>query len=1738
MIALPSSSCSSLSPALMSKIQEKTEDSDSFHIVWLQLIKTIQSTSIERFEDLKAAIKARHPSQYAGENLELLASDFRKDARELTTAGQYDHNLTLTMLKTFLLAGGSGNEDFRFQLRATKQKLDQALLDIGYKEKSAAQAHMVSKKLTYQDVCRQAEDAYRLQYDRKEWPPASHATDTRVPSATFGNVALPEGSAITRAEVLNLIQSQTPRQDTPKKGNCHNCGKPGHWSNKCPERNKNGRKNVPGSGTPTNATGAHKTQSWRTVPPPPGTATSKKVKDKAFNWCEKCRRWTTTHTTATHTGQRRNNASAPAPSAQANLSAFSVADPSVWMFDFNDPVRKDQPTSMESIYAFLFSKATILLVYSVIFCLVAPKFANLALQALRSTPWTSFLMWVADSLRHVLREQPTLLFAPALWFALLAAFWKPDEARQQETNANANVSFTRKQRRRFAKLLKTSLKPQREVQRRKAVAPLPYRLRKRRHQRTPNAPTLGIQERLRDLDELKTRTLLLQRQTQRLRTRHSPYSRNVSNKGGIETLDRRSHTQRKKPTRRPKYHPVPADGAPDAFVPAPWTTQQRNAAHKIISHVNLACTATLRMALQAPARMRNALGSATNSAPIIWDSGASISISPDPEDFQGTMRSPGTITQLKGIARGLQIKGQGEVTWAVHDTNGNLRMIKVPAFYVPGIKVRLLSTTSLLQTYQGETIQVESNRLTLSGVPGDPSRGAVMVLVNPQNNLPTSDAFNGQDPFKAADALVATITEVHETNHNLSEAEKELLRWHYRLGHIGFKKIQFLLRTGVLSQTEASRRLPSAACKLTNLPKCAACQYGKQHRRPIPGSTPSTIIRDRTNILKADNVIPGHRISVDHFICSTRGRLLTSAGKTKADEMYTGGCIFVDHASGFVHVELQVNLNTHETLKAKEKFELTCRQYGVVPQEYLADNSKIFTSAEFTKNLSTFAQIMRFAGVGAHHHNGIAERNIRTIMAIARTMMLHAAIHWPSIADATLWPLAVNHAVFLVNHVPDPRTGLCPADLFTKTRWEQRKLNNLHVWGCPVYVLDKMISDGKKLPRWTPRSTRTINMGFSPKHAITVPIVLNPKLLPVNETTTQPPVPSTPLLTPRESPPPSTPTVAPPPHLIQDLQPPSPTQLFQSPLRPASHDIPSPASIETHDEIEAVTRQAPNEQQRHSPRRSTRTRKAPDRLGYDGQQGRGYLFTMDDIIFDWLLTEAIEDSSAMSQANKASVSDPDTLTFEEAMSDVENIQNWLRAAEAEIKSLEKNGTWKEVPTADAKSRILPGTWVFRRKRTPDGAISKYKARYCVRGDLQETEQETFAPVVAWSTAPLTDPVWIHLPRGFRSERGSSTCLQLLKSLYGLSVAPRLWYEHLSDALRDEGFKSCANDPCLLYKDTIMVVIYVDDLGIAFSNQRDLDELFANLDAKGFSFTKEGTFTDFLGINFVKDPKNGTLTLTQKGLIQKIQEATGMKMSNSNWTPAGQAALGIDPDGPPMQESWSYRSVVGMLLYLSTNTRPDIAFAVSQVARFSHNPKKSHASAIKTIVRYLQRTYDKGMIVKPTGDLTLDCYVDADFAGLHRRDPDSSPSSAKSRTGYIITLGGCPILWKSHLQSEISLSTLEAEYSALSSAMRTLLPLRAMLIELINGLQLPDTLTSTVKCRVFEDNNGALLLATNQRITNRTKYFQVKWHFFWAHVRDGTIAIIKVDTQEQWADMLTKGLNRESFERVRRLVQGW
>jgi hypothetical protein len=175
---------------------------------------------------------------------------------------------------------------------------------------------------------------------------------------------------------------------------------------------------------------------------------------------------------------------------------------------------------------------------------------------------------------------------------------------------------------------------------------------------------------------------------------------------------------------------------------------------------------------------------------------------------------------------------------------------------------------------------------------------------------------------------------------------------------------------------------------------------------------------------------------------------------------------------------------------------------------------------------------------------------------------------------------------------------------------------------------------------------------------------------------------------------------------------------------------------------------------------------------------------------------------------------------------------------------------------------------------------------------------------------------------------------------------------------------------------------------------------------------------------------------------------------------------------------------------------------------------------------------------PHGFLTLDLFVDADFVSLFKREPDWLEDSVHSRTGYIETFCEVPLLWKSFLQTEISLSTLEAEYAALSNSLKSLLPLKRLIEELISVMRLPKELGTTVKARAFKDNQGAYYLATNQRLTNRTKYFLLKYHWFWSNYKKKEFKIFKIDTKDQKADYLTKGLDPDSFEANRKSVQGW
>jgi hypothetical protein len=241
------------------------------------------------------------------------------------------------------------------------------------------------------------------------------------------------------------------------------------------------------------------------------------------------------------------------------------------------------------------------------------------------------------------------------------------------------------------------------------------------------------------------------------------------------------------------------------------------------------------------------------------------------------------------------------------------------------------------------------------------------------------------------------------------------------------------------------------------------------------------------------------------------------------------------------------------------------------------------------------------------------------------------------------------------------------------------------------------------------------------------------------------------------------------------------------------------------------------------------------------------------------------------------------------------------------------------------------------------------------------------------------------------------------------------------------------------------VVYVDDTIFAGP---DAEVIAAEIKSLGvpddehqhtFQLRDEGEVGDFMGIRIAKQ-KDGTFLLTQTGLISKVIEAAGMNTCNKVSTPALPLPVGADLHGDSFVESWEYASIIGMLMYLAANTRPDIAYAVHQAARHTHHPRASHALAVKRILRYLQGTKEGGAIFKPDKSWKVDCYVDSDFAGLYKAEHDRDPVSAKSRTGYVIKFCNVPILWVSKMQTQIALSTMEAEYIALFQSMCDLIPI--------------------------------------------------------------------------------------------------
>ena len=195
-------------------------------------------------------------------------------------------------------------------------------------------------------------------------------------------------------------------------------------------------------------------------------------------------------------------------------------------------------------------------------------------------------------------------------------------------------------------------------------------------------------------------------------------------------------------------------------------------------------------------------------------------------------------------------------------------------------------------------------------------------------------------------------------------------------------------------------------------------------------------------------------------------------------------------------------------------------------------------------------------------------------------------------------------------------------------------------------------------------------------------------------------------------------------------------------------------------------------------------------------------------------------------------------------------------------------------------------------------------------------------------------------------------------------------------------------------------------------------------------------------------------------------------------------------------------MIGKLNYLAQTTRPDIMYAMHQIAKYSLNPREPHDDAALYLVQYLKKSCDVGICFQPDPNKGFECYCDANFSRLwNKQFARHDPCTLKSRSRWIVFYAGCPIIWASRLQTQVALSTTEAEYIAMmSQSLQDVLPIMFLIQEMKEkGFQIICT-QPYVYCKVFEDNSGALELVRLPKLCHCTKHINVCYHHFPEHVQ--------------------------------------
>jgi hypothetical protein len=529
-------------------------------------------------------------------------------------------------------------------------------------------------------------------------------------------------------------------------------------------------------------------------------------------------------------------------------------------------------------------------------------------------------------------------------------------------------------------------------------------------------------------------------------------------------------------------------------------------------------------------------------------------------------------------------------------------------------------------------------------------------------------------------------------------------------------------------------------------------------------------------------------------------------------------------------------------------------------------------------------------------------------------------------------------------------------------------------------------------------------------------------------------------------------------------------------------------------------------------------------------------------------------------------------SYDEAMHHPDK-EKWIAAMKEELESIVQHDVI--VPSKLPKGRKAIGCkWVFKVKRNDKNEIIRWKARLVIQGFRQKEGidyNETFSPTVhiksiklmlaiaaemdyeikqidfdtAFLNATLDEEIYMKRPDGLHlvgqftkwttgsNTNDPETALRLKKALYGLKQAPREWWLQLHKLLQRIGYTSSPIDECLYMKNVngkkMYLTVYVDDMLCIFPKELNSEwEKDKKLISDQYKIKDMGDCEWILNMSVVRDRAARTITLSQQSYIELVLSGHSSLINplKTVSTPYLYHDITVCPDGVvdkelTTEEHAEYRSIVGELLYAATISRVDLAYIVSSLARYVNNPHNYHMAAAIRVLQYLvgREHYSLTFSREDADDNNSSkhhfvIYSDSNWGG--------DKEDRKSVSGWISMYNGRPISWQSKKQSTVALSSTEAEFYALSEAVKEALFIRQWMQYYFGH---------DIQIEIRGDNMGSLFIADHTTSHNRTKHIDIKYFFIRNHIKDEKVRLEYVSTGNQMADILTKATAAHTFEKM-------